>query len=91
MNFDQDDIDEWEQALQDTSVKALLITQTQELREIRYQMQLLTDALSVDTEAPETVLCGFCGDEVPEPDQREHLTEEHNAPGSVPLSEVFVR
>lgn len=89
MSFDQDEIDEYEQAIEDTSVKALLITQTQELREIRYQMQMLNDALTPDTEAPDTVVCGLCGDEVQKTEQRTHLDDEHNAPKGVPLSEVF--
>ena len=90
MNFDDETQAEFEEALADTSVKALMVTQTQELREIRYQLQLLNDALTPDTEPQETVVCGLCGDEVNKEEQRTHLNQEHNAPESVPLSEVFM-
>lgn len=90
MNFSDEEQAEFEQALEDTSLKALLVTQTQELREIRYQMQVLNDALTPNTEPTETLVCGFCGEDVPKMDQREHLKNEHNAPDSVPLGEVFL-
>ena len=91
MELSDDEIKEYEEELDELDVKALMVAQTAELREIRTQLQLLTHALSESSEPSETVLfeCVHCGAEVPEDERRSHAEQKHNAPSDIGLSSLF--
>ena len=72
----------FEQELEDTSVKALLIQQNALLQQILSQ---LTDATDDDTERLE---CRMCGESYPRNKLVEHARDAHNAPGDMGVDDV---
>lgn len=70
--------DEIDQALEDLDVKALLVKQTHELAEIRYQLQMLNGRADEEQDMPDIVMCVSCDTELPETEKKAHARENHN-------------
>lgn len=93
MDFSDEDIAEYEEQLEDTDLKALLVAQTAELKEIRYQLQVLNQGLRDTSErSGETVVeyeCVHCGAMIPEDERRQHAESQHNAPTDMALGSIY--
>lgn len=72
---------DFEQELEDTSIKALLIQQNALLQAIHSELQTpITD------DDAERVTCDLCGDEIQREGLREHAIESHKAPPDISMA-----
>lgn len=81
----QDEIDEYEEQLDQMDSKALLAGIHSELIQIR---MLLQDEPKTDPEPTEQLYeCHFCGETYPASEIESHAVESHKAPQNLPLEE----
>ena len=83
--FDDDDIAEYEQQLEDTSLKALLIQQNALLHSILQECQQdVVDASDSD----DRLVCDMCGDTYPRDGLVAHVIESHKEPSDISIEAV---
>ena len=88
-NLSQDEIDEYEEQLEQMDSKALLAGIHSELIQIR---MLLQDGSKTDSEPTEQLYeCHFCGEQYPRSEIESHAVESHKAPQNLPLEELGKR
>lgn len=80
-----DEIEQYEQVLEDTSVKSLLIEQNAILR------ALYSEIAQGESEAEAQYKCESCGSVYPKSDLETHLIQQHNAPpgGQIDVMDMF--
>ena len=82
----QDEIDEYEEQLEQMDSKALLAGIHSELIQIR---MLLQDGSKTDSEPTEQLYeCSFCGETYPASDLESHAVETHKAPTGLPIGDL---
>lgn len=85
MEFTDDEIAEYEEQLEDTDLKALLVDIASSNRAILYQLQRLNQALSEPVEeSTEQYKCYDCGEIVEKDERQKHAVQSHNAPRTIP-------
>lgn len=78
-----DEIEQYEQQLEDTSVKALLIEQNSLLR------ALYSEIAQGESETEAQYKCESCQSVYPESQLEQHLVESHNAPKGIDVMDMF--
>ena len=88
-NLSQDEIDEYEEQLEQMDSKALLAGIHSELIQIR---MLLQDGSKTDSEPTEAVYeCKTCGQEIVKSELEAHAIEQHKAPANMPVETLGTR
>ena len=88
-NLSQDEIDEYEEQLEQMDSKALLAGIHSELIQIR---MLLQDGTQTDSEPTEAVYeCKTCGQEVVKSELETHAIEQHKAPAGMATDQLGER
>ena len=83
--FDDDEIAAYEQQLEDTSLKALLIQQNALLHSILQELQQdVVDASDSD----DRLVCDMCGESYPRDELVTHAIESHKAPSDISIEAV---
>lgn len=89
-DLSQEEIDRFEEQLEDTDAKALLIEQTAALRGIYQQLQLLNSQLEVSEPTEKDIYrCGKCQEKVPEDERDKHAQQQHNAPPDLSVEHIY--
>ena len=83
--FDDDEINEYEQQLEDTSLKALLIQQNALLHSI---LQALQQDVVDASESDDRLVCDMCGEQYPYDELLDHAIESHKAPSDISIEAV---
>ena len=88
MNLTDDDQAEFEQALEDTSIKALLIQQNALLQQLVMQLsEPQEQEQAPDPETPKAT-CRLCGESHPVDELKDHAINHHNAPADIDYASV---
>lgn len=91
MDLSDDEIEEYEQQLEETDVKAVLIDIASTNRQILNQLYLLNQKFEGPKEETGTYTCDMCGETITEDKRRRHMDKEHNAPSTIELESVYTR
>ena len=83
--FDDDEIAAYEQQLEDTSLKALLIQQNALLHSILQALQ--QDVVDTD-DSDDRLVCDMCGDAYLRDELLDHAIESHKAPSDISIEAV---
>ena len=88
MNLTNDERAEFEQALEDTSIKALLIQQNALLQQLVMQLsEPQEQEQAADPETPKAT-CRMCGESHPVDELKDHAINHHNAPADIDYASV---
>lgn len=89
MDFTEDEIEKYEQKLDSTDVKAVLIDIASTNRQILNQLYLLNQTLDEPQSESEMYECDMCSEKIPKDKRKRHAEADHNAPDSILLEELY--